>query len=273
MLREIIEIDEDKCNGCGLCIPNCDEGTLQIIDGKARLINDLFCDGLGACVGHCPEGAMKVVVREAEKYDERKVMENIVKGGPNVIKAHLQHLKDHDQLDLFLQGVEYLKEKGIDNPLKGNKLRIYKEESHCEGCFGNNETTEKNDKEYELKQWPVQMHLINPIVPDFENSDLFLCADCVAFSVKDFHNKFLKDRKLAIACPKLDSNQQMYLDKMIAFLNVSDIKSLTVGIMEVPCCGGLVRLAQKAREASGRNIDINIIKFNTKGRVIEEFKI
>lgn len=116
--RKIIKIDEEKCNGCGLCIPSCPEGALQIIDGKARLINDLFCDGLGACIGHCPQGAITIEERETREYDERKVMENIVKQGKNVIKAHLEHLKEHGQT-IYLNGaICYLKEKEIENPLE-----------------------------------------------------------------------------------------------------------------------------------------------------------
>ncbi len=116
MKRKIIKIDEDKCNGCGACIPNCPEGALRVIDGKARMISDLYCDGLGACIGHCPLGAITVEEREAQKYDEKKVMENIVRQGPNVLKAHLVHLKDHNQADYLKEAVEYLREKGIENP-------------------------------------------------------------------------------------------------------------------------------------------------------------
>jgi len=116
--REIIKIDEEKCTGCGLCVPNCPEGALQIIDGKARLVSDLFCDGLGACIGNCPEEAISVEEREAEEYDERRVMENIVKQGKNTIKAHLQHLKDHGSDKYLKEAKEYLEEKVIENPMK-----------------------------------------------------------------------------------------------------------------------------------------------------------
>lgn len=115
--RKIIRIDEEKCNGCGLCIPNCPEGALQVIDGKVRLVSDLYCDGLGACIGHCPVGAITIEEREAEKYDERKVMGNIVKQGKNVIKAHLEHLKGHNQTEFFNQALDYLKEQNIESPL------------------------------------------------------------------------------------------------------------------------------------------------------------
>lgn len=118
--RKIIKVDEGKCNGCGLCIPNCPEGALQVIDAKVRLISDLYCDGLGACIGHCPVGAITVEEREAESYDERRVMSNIVKQGRNVIKAHLEHLKGHNQIEFFNQAMVYLKEQNIESPLLGD---------------------------------------------------------------------------------------------------------------------------------------------------------
>lgn len=116
--RKIIIIDEEKCDGCGLCIPNCPEGAMQIIDKKAHLVSDLFCDGLGACLGHCPEGAITIEERDAEEYNEKKVMENIVKKGKNVIKAHLKHLKEHNQIEFLKQAIDFLKEKGIENPIE-----------------------------------------------------------------------------------------------------------------------------------------------------------
>src|SRR3989339_1644522 len=132
MKRQIIEIDQDKCNGCGLCIPNCPEGALQIIDHKARLVSDLFCDGLGACVGYCPQGAITIEEREAEHYDERKVMKNIVKQGKNTIKAHLEHLKEHNETRYLNAAIGFLKEKNIKIQLEENKM----EHSHFGGCPG-----------------------------------------------------------------------------------------------------------------------------------------
>src|SRR3989344_1868306 len=126
--RSIIQINEKKCDGCGLCIPNCPEGALQVIDGKARLISDIFCDGLGACIGHCPQGAIKIVERDAEPYNERKVMSNIAKQGKNVIRAHLEHLRDHGEKGYLNQALEFLKERKIKNPLEENR------ESHSLPC-------------------------------------------------------------------------------------------------------------------------------------------
>ena len=132
MKRKIIKIDEDKCNGCGLCLPNCPEGALQIIDGKVRLVSDLYCDGLGACLGYCPQGAITIEERQAEPYDEKKVMENIIRQGKNVIKAHLVHLKSHNQDEYFKQALAYLKEKDIESPLDDTTI----EESKPLECPG-----------------------------------------------------------------------------------------------------------------------------------------
>ncbi len=132
--RKIIKIDEKKCTGCSLCIPNCPEGALQMIDGKARLISDLFCDGLGACIGHCPEGAITIEEREAEPYDEKKVMENIVKQGKNVIKAHLEHLKGHGETEYLKQAIQVLKKKGIENPL--HRVAAHAHMHGSSGCPG-----------------------------------------------------------------------------------------------------------------------------------------
>lgn len=283
--REIIKIDEDKCNGCGLCVPNCHEGALQIIDNKARLISDLFCDGLGACIGHCPEGAITIIKREAVAYDERKTMEeNIVPKGTNTIKAHMSHLKDHGATDFLNEAIEYLKEKGIDNPLendtKMDNENNEKPKEFC-GCPGSDEKTFDKSNETntndtsgirpsELQHWPVQLHLVSPQAPYFKENDVLLAADCVAFSVGDFHKNYLKGKSLAIACPKLDSNQEIYLDKLVSMIDDTKINTLTVMIMEVPCCGGLLSLAQKAVEQATRKIPLKVLVVSIQGEVIKE---
>ena len=166
MKRNIITIDEQKCNGCGLCIPNCPEGAIQIIDNKARLVSDLMCDGLGACLGHCPQGAINVIEREAEVYNERKVMANIVQKGPNTINAHLTHLKEHGEMDLYKEAVQYLKDNKITVPQTDSEPKA----GHSGGCPGSKSmslkkpenTVSDNPVPSELNHWPVQMHLISP---------------------------------------------------------------------------------------------------------------
>lgn len=273
MLREIIKIDEELCNGCGDCVPNCFEGALQVIDGKVRLISDLFCDGLGACIGHCPEGALTIEKREAEPYDEYTVMETIVKGGPNVIKAHLEHLKEHEEYEFLKQGLAYLREHGIPAP----ELENTSQASAC-GCPGTQEMElEPENTETEtvripskLKQWPIQLHLVPPTAPYFQNSHLLLTADCVPFAYPNYHTDFLDSKSLAIACPKLDTNQNIYLEKLIAMITQANIQSITVLIMQVPCCSGLYRLAQEAIQTSGRNIELHAKVIGVRGEILQE---
>lgn len=278
MLRKIIQIEEEKCDGCGACVPECHEGALQIIDGKARLISDLFCDGLGACLGHCPTGALKIVEREAEPYDERKVMDYIVKGGPNVIKAHLNHLRDHKEFEFLTQAIDYLNDHNIAIPVLEEKEEE-KQHSVC-GCSGSQEqsfeTTEFDEagqRQSHLTQWPIQMHLVMPTAAYYKNSDLLLAADCCAFSYGDFHKDFMKGKSVAIACPKLDTNKQVYLDKLITMINDADLKSITVVIMQVPCCSGLAQLAQQAVEHSGKNIPVTVAVIGVQGDLLKRVEL
>ncbi len=274
--RKIIKIDEAKCDGCGLCIPNCPEGALQVIDGKARLVSDLLCDGLGACLGECPKGAIEVEERPAEKYDERKVMENMLKKGTNTIKAHLKHLKDHGQTEFLEQAQGFLKEKGVADPLAGESGKP--QASHC-GCpgaremsFGAAEAEECAPAEVKsrLRQWPVQLHLLSPQAPYFNKADVVLAADCVAYAYGNFHNEFLKDKALAIACPKLDDNQESYLEKIKSLIEDAKINTLTVLTMEVPCCQGLLNLVKLAMRNSSRKVPVKHIIIGIQGGIKHE---
>jgi ferredoxin len=302
MKREIVLIDEEKCNGCGQCVPNCHEGALQIIDGKARLVSDLFCDGLGACVGHCPEDAISIVEREAQPYDERKVMEIIVPKGGNTILAHLRHLKDHGEEEFLQQAIEFLKEKKVNIDLtefeeeEVDAKEMVRElfgvkaqhsahhELHGGGCPGSKALhfqVEQDQVESagiaasveiqaELRQWPVQLHLLNPQASYFRNADVILTADCVAYSVGDFHRQYLKGHSLAIACPKLDSNLESYVNKLTSMISDAKINTLTVLRMEVPCCGGLLQMAKMAVTQANRNVPVKEIVIGIKGNVLSE---
>lgn len=278
MKRDIIVINEDKCTGCGACVPSCKEGALQIIDGKARLISDLYCDGLGACVGHCPFDAMRIEEREAEAYDERKVMiENIIPAGENTIKAHLQHLMDHNGMKWYEEAVVVLEEMRIENPIKKEKIEVKHQASGCPGSkamvFEKEESKESigvGDTRSQLRQWPVQLHLLSPHAPYFENADLLLAADCVAFAMGNFHSGYLKDKTLAIACPKLDSSQESYIEKLVAMIDESKINTITCMIMEVPCCSSLLRLAKEAVNRANRNVPIKAITVGLQGEIIQE---
>jgi NAD-dependent dihydropyrimidine dehydrogenase PreA subunit len=285
MIRQIVKIDEEKCTGCALCIPNCHEGALQIIDGKARLISDLMCDGLGACLGHCPEGAITIEEREAGAYDEIAVINDIIPKGKNVMIAHLQHLKEHNEFEYLKQGVSYLesiKEKlPFDLSEVKHKVHHMEKESHSAcGCPGGKTITFDKKQESasvdasqlksELRQWPVQMHLINPMAPYFRNADVVIAADCVAFAMANFHQSYLKGKSLAIACPKLDSNMEVYIDKLVSMIKDAKVNTITTMIMEVPCCGGLVRMVQTAREKAQSKVPIKAIVVGLQGDILQE---
>jgi ferredoxin len=264
MKRQIISINEEKCDGCSLCIPNCPEGAIQIIDGKARLISDLFCDGLGACIGHCPQEAITIEEREAEPYNEIKVMENVVKHGENTIRAHLEHLEEHGEKEYLNQAINFLKE----NKIKVKKMEKEKEDEAlpcgCPGTALREIKKEKNNssptnlsttQESTLTQWPVQLNLLPSQAPFFNNSDLLVCADCVPFAYPNLHSQLLKRKSLVIGCPKLD-DINAYEEKLTEIIKNNDLKSITVAIMEVPCCYGMYSAVENAIKTSGKNIPL-----------------
>ena len=289
MIREVVKIDEDLCDGCGQCVPNCHEGALQIIDGKARLISDLLCDGLGACIGHCPQGAITVEKREAEPYDEVKALQYIIPKGKNTVVAHLKHLRDHNETGYMKEAMTYMKAHSSDLPFDLNEVirEMHRpkvgvmQQPQASGCPGSQSRSIKRDPAptpqnqdadipSELRQWPVQLHLINPAASHFTGTDLLLAADCVAFSMGDFHRKLLKGKTLAIACPKLDQGMDSYMQKIVRLIDESQINTISVVMMEVPCCGGLLRLVQKAAEQASRRVPIKMMIISVEGEVLKE---
>ncbi|MFZ0283567.1 MAG: 4Fe-4S binding protein [Bacteroidales bacterium] len=300
MKRDILKIDDDLCNGCGQCVPNCHEGALQVIDGKVRLVSELMCDGLGACIGHCPEGAITIETREAEPYDEVKVMEQMKDKGKNTIIAHLKHLKEHGETGFLQDGVGYLREHQRDLNFDirevmsevhnhGGEPMSHLSSQHqphhdihggggCPGSramviekHGQSETQNiSGDQPSELRQWPVQMHLINPNAPYFRSADLLLAADCVAFSMGNFHSKYLKGKSLAIACPKLDHNTDIYIEKLTALIDQAKVNTITVMMMEVPCCGGLLQMVRAASAKAVRKVPVKQMIAGISGEVLKD---
>lgn len=304
MKRDILKIDEELCNGCGLCVPNCHEGALQVIDGKVRLVSELMCDGLGACIGHCPEGAITIETREAEPYNETRVMEQMKDKGKNTVIAHLKHMKDHGETGFLQEGVAYLKEHraelnfNLDEVISvvhnHGKVATSPQPSQIHnhahghahgheggGCPGskamvidkpgavtNNAPT--GDQPSELRQWPVQMHLINPNASYFQASDLLIAADCVAFSMGGFHSKHLKGKSLAIACPKLDHGSDIYVQKITALVDTAKVNTITVMMMEVPCCGGLLQMVKSALSQASRKVPVKMMIVGIAGEVLKE---
>ncbi len=279
MKRKIIRIDPDVCNGCGLCLPNCPEGALQLIDNKARLVSDLFCDGLGACIGTCPLGAIHVEEREAEPYDERQVMANIVPQGANVIRAHLDHLAAHNELGYLEQARQFLREHGVPEPAAAPKDRHHSV-SGCPGAQTHDRrgqetvrpttaaTTAATASPSELRTWPVQLQLLNPQASFFDNADLLIAADCVPFAHASFHEDFVKGKIPIIFCPKLDHAGDQYLEKLTAILNSHSVRSLHVVHMEVPCCSGTVSLARQALARSGKEIPVHDYTISIQGKLL-----
>ena len=279
MKRSVITIDEDLCTGCGECITGCPEGALQIIDGVARLVSDIRCDGLGACIGTCPEDAITIEEREAEPYDERLVVESIIPQGAATLRAHLDHLKDHGQTEELRIALAVLQEKGVpvppttkndDAPMPcgcpGSAARAFDEP--CDTPTG--ASAPGGPQPSRLTHWPVQLHLISPNAPYYQGKDLLLSADCVAYAMGGFHEDLLKGRSLAIACPKLDTGQEIYQEKLRQLIDDAKINTLTVAIMEVPCCSGLLRLAKEAQAQASRKVPIRALQIGVRGNVLSD---
>ena len=243
--RNIVKIDEEKCNGCGRCVNACAEGAIQIIDGKAKLVSEIYCDGLGACLDCCPVDAITIEQREAAEFDEeatKKYLEEI---------AH--NKTAHEK--------RTVKSEGFVCP--GMKMMNLKPAVDAKSEFAAD-----TDVPSQLGQWPVQLKLVSPMAPYFAGADLMLVADCVPFAMGDFHSKLLKGKAIAIACPKLDDTDG-YVQKLADILTTAKPKSLTVVHMEVPCCGGLGRMAQKAIELAGSDLKIKDITIGLKGEVVQ----
>jgi ferredoxin len=303
MVREMVKIDESLCDGCGLCVPGCHEGALQVIDGKARLISDLMCDGLGACLGECPQGAITIEKREAEPYNETKVMDIMVGRGMNTVIAHLNHLKEHNETVYLREGVRYLldHEPEISFPVQdiinkihedepkarthtklGHKPDMHHARLHYAGgsCPGSqaisfeSRTVTKpartGEQSSELRHWPVQLHLVNPVAPCYRDADVVIAADCTAFAMGDFHSRFLKGKSLAIACPKLDSNMEIYREKITRMIDEARVNTLTVMIMQVPCCGGLLQIVKSAVAVAQRKVPVKVVVAGLEGNVLNE---
>jgi NAD-dependent dihydropyrimidine dehydrogenase PreA subunit len=309
MKRTIIKIDENRCNGCGNCVTGCHEGALQLIDGKAVMVSELYCDGLGACIGECPVGAIELEEREAEPYSESAVMERIASKGEAVILAHLKHLKDHGEKKLVQEGVAWLKAHGFEFDVSllhqqetlgcgcagshehswdepklvatagSNQKLVYEAcatptgssaQSFRPAFVPTSPSVFTTETFSELRQFPVQLHLLNPQAAHFEGANVLLAADCTAFAVGNFHSRFLKGKKLAIACPKLDSNIEHYVEKLESMIDDAKIDTLTVLIMEVPCCSSLVGIAKTARDKAHRHIPIKVVVVTVKGEVQSE---
>lgn len=247
--RKIIEIDRDKCNGCGLCTTACAEGALGLdAENKAVLVREIYCDGLGACLDVCPTDALKVVERDSEEYDFRAAFSHVLKTR-GAEAASLVHEAGG--------GPAHQGHSGCPGSL-AREIR----------CGPDAEDGPAVSARSQLSQWPVQLHLISPLAPYFEASDLLVAADCTAFALGGFHGTLLKGKKLVIACPKLDDTQG-YVEKLAELIKRNSLKSLTVAIMTVPCCSGLERIVRQAVALSGEPLDVRKVAVGIDGRVVQ----
>lgn len=233
MLRKIIQIDQDKCNGCGLCVTACHEEAIGLVEGKARLMREDYCDGLGDCLPACPTGAITFVEREAKLYNEKAVLESKAKAS-----------------------------KPLPCGCPGTNLKTFNRENRTEKSESRETETVSR-----LNQWPVQIKLVPVNAPYFDNASLLIAADCTAYAYGSFHDKFMKNKITLIGCPKLDEGD--YSEKLTAILKNNNIKNVTVVRMEVPCCGGIVNAVVKALQNSGKFIPWQVVTISTDGNIIE----
>ncbi len=262
--RNIIEIDEERCDGCGMCVPACHEGALQLIDGKARLVSEILCDGLGACLGECPTGALTVHERDAPEFNEAEVARRARPRASGPAPSAAVPLVA--TLPATRIAIRVLNEShGGGCP--GSRVQSFERPGPSAADVG---PTGPAARPSRLRQWPIQLHLVPPTAPYFQGASVLLAADCVAYAVAEFHERFLDGRALAIACPKLDQHMEAYLDKLTSMIDDSLIDTLTVAVMEVPCCSGLVRIAQQAAAAAARKVPIKVIQFGVRGEVQTE---
>ncbi|MFO0752262.1 MAG: 4Fe-4S binding protein [Thermodesulfovibrionales bacterium] len=242
--RKIVEIDEARCNGCGQCVPNCAEGALRIVNGKVRLVSEIYCDGLGACLGNCPQDAIRIIEREAEAFDE---------------EATEHYLKKR---------AEEEKRKAAPAPQGGgcpsSRIRMFGGGSPCAGA---NKPVAQDDSLSALSHWPVQIRLVPPTAPFLKGAHLLVAADCTPVAYPDFHRDFLRGKVVMIGCPKFD-NADEYLQKFTDIFRTADIKSVTVAIMEVPCCSRLPQIVERGMAVSGRKVPVEVVVISTRGEPI-----
>ncbi|MFH1737380.1 MAG: 4Fe-4S binding protein [bacterium] len=246
IVRKIIKIDEEKCDGCGLCVQGCPEGAIQIIDGKARLVRESYCDGLGACLGECPQGAITIEERTAEEFDEKAV------------QAHLAGRTEKPERPVTAAPVQS-ETPGFRCP--GAMSRVLRPAGEVQNIAGTKPSPSM------LGNWPVQLHLVPIHAPYLQGARILIAADCAPFAYADFHRRFLAGRTLLVGCPKLD-NTDLYLSKLTELFRQNDIQSVEVVYMEVPCCHGLVRLVNHAMEQSGKTIPVHLAKISVDGTLL-----
>jgi NAD-dependent dihydropyrimidine dehydrogenase PreA subunit len=254
MIRKIVQIDKEKCDGCGLCVPSCAEGAIRIVDGKAEIAADNLCDGLGACLGDCPKDAITIIERDADEFDEDAVEKHLGATGSH----HAGHAAHAAPIAPAAPAVQSAHGGGCP----GSRAVSFTPAPAAAETAG---TTAPRPSQ--LAQWPVQLHLVPTTAPYFQDADLLITADCVPLAYADYHRDFLSGKAVVVGCPKLDDNNA-YLIKLTELFRASRVKSITVLKMEVPCCGGIAMVAKQALAASGKEIPFNVVTISIKGEIV-----
>jgi len=250
-VRKIVEIDEEKCDGCGLCVPACAERAIQIIDGKAKVVSETFCDGLGACLGECPQRAITIAEREAPDYDEKAVAKRL---------RQLEEIskKSKSEINPILTIQEQHNAAHTEGGCPGAAMRQFNQSLHEQP------TATHTGERSLLSHWPVQLMLVPPQAPFLKNADILVCADCVPFTIPDFHSRFLAGRALLVGCPKLD-DLQYYSRKLKDIFDQAKPRSITVVKMEVPCCNGIAEVTIQARNEVAPHITVDVHTIGIRG--------
>ena len=258
MIRRIIQIDEEKCNGCGACAKACHEGAISMVNGKAKLMRDDYCDGLGDCLPNCPVDAIHFVEREAAAYDAEAVKQNMLKKQKEEAAKQNAGEGPKAPVKLFAGGCP------------GTRMRMMNREESMQNAESEEEgrETAKSVNKSMLSQWPVQIKLAPVNAPYFDGAKLLIAADCSAYAYGDFHNRFIKGHVTLIGCPKLDNVD--YSEKLTEIIKNNNIKSVTIVRMEVPCCGGLELAAKKALQESGKFIPWQVVTLSLDGQILDE---
>jgi NAD-dependent dihydropyrimidine dehydrogenase PreA subunit len=245
--RKIIQIDEELCDGCGLCVPSCAEGSLEVVDGKVRVVSDNLCDGLGACLGECPQGALRIIEREADEFDEAAVEEYLSEKTKRVRES----------------------EPAVQGGCPSTKLEQFSASTPCQQA--NQARSFQNDETSALTHWPVQIRLVPPNAPFLKGADLLVLADCVPLAFPTLHRDFLKGKAVMMGCPKFDDVED-YIDKFSEIFKTADIQSVTAVVMEVPCCAGLPIIVKRGMERAGKTVPMERVVVSTKGKILKQEK-
>ena len=255
VIRKIIEIDEERCDGCGNCVVSCAEGAIKIIDGKAKVVKDSFCDGLGACMGDCPQDALKLIEREADEFDEEAV------------EVHLKNLADQAKEPTVAEET-CAAEETMACGCSSTHIQTFPTDNQT-SCQKANEPTKISSASSQLRHWPVQIRLVPPKAPFLKDADLLITADCVPIAYGAFHEDFIKGRVVLMGCPKFD-DQDAYVEKFADIFKTAPIKSITALIMEVPCCAGLPGMIKAGMKEAGVTIPFKNIVISPRGEILSE---